>query len=125
VNVVGVLQLDMTNYKGSGGDIYLFNDYTNAAQNAFVASLVDTYLPGLVRGTSACGYACSDHASWHGQGYPASFPFEASFGQHNPWIHTNQDTISKSGGTANHALKFSKLAAAYLAEAAKGGFASN
>jgi len=122
VNVVGVLQLDMTNYKGSSGDIYIYNDYTNPAQNAFVASLVDTYLPGLVKGTSACGYGCSDHASWHSQGYPASFPFEASFGQHNPWIHTNQDTIDKSGGTANHALKFSKLAAAYLAETAKGGF---
>ena len=125
VNVVGVLQLDMTNYKGSSGDIYIYNDYTNPTQNAFVGSLVDTYLPGLVKGFSSCGYGCSDHASWTSEGYPASFPFEAAFGQHNPWIHTTGDTIAKSGGTANHALKFSKLAAAYLAETAKGGFGTN
>jgi bacterial leucyl aminopeptidase len=125
VNVVGVLQLDMTNYKGSSGDIYIYTDFTNPTQNAFVGSLVDTYLPGLIKGTSSCGYGCSDHASWTSEGYPASFPFEAVFGQHNPFIHTPQDTIDKSGGTANHALKFSKLAAAYLAETAKGGFGTN
>jgi leucyl aminopeptidase len=125
VNVVGVLQLDMTNYKGSTGDLYVITDYTNGTQNAFVSSLITTYLPGLVQGTTACGYACSDHASWHFQGYPTSFPFEAKVNDSNPWIHTNQDTIDKSGDTAAHALKFSKLAAAYLAEAAKGGFGSN
>ena len=64
VNVVGVLQLDMTNYKGSSGDIYIFTDFTNPAQNTFVGNLVTTYLPGLVKGNSSCGYACSDHASW-------------------------------------------------------------
>ena len=31
-NDVGVIQLDMTNYKGSANDIYLFQDYTNAAK---------------------------------------------------------------------------------------------
>jgi leucyl aminopeptidase len=125
VNVVGVLQLDMTNYKGSPGDIYMFTDYTNAVQNTFVSNLVTTYLPGLVKGNSSCGYACSDHASWWSVGYPASFPFESTFGQHNPFIHSPQDTIDKSGGTANHAVKFAKLAAAYMAEVAKGGFTSN
>jgi leucyl aminopeptidase len=122
INVVGVLQLDMTNYKGSVNDIYIFTDNTNATQNAFVSSLVTTYLPGLTQGTSQCGYGCSDHDSWHDHGYPASFPFESTFNQSNPWIHTNQDTIDKSGNNANHAVKFSKLAAAYLAEVAKGGF---
>lgn len=121
-NVVGVMQLDMTNYKGSSGDIYIYTDFTNAVQNTFVGNLVDSYLPGLVRGTSACGYGCSDHASWTSRGYPASFPFEAVFGQHDPFIHTSQDTIAQSGGNANHALKFARLAAAYMAEVAKGGF---
>jgi leucyl aminopeptidase len=126
VNVVGVLQLDMTNYEGSASDIYLINDYTNAAQNAFLGSLVDSYLPGLTRGTTLCGYACSDHASWSTRGYPASFPFEAYFQPFpppsgaNPFIHTPSDTLAQSGNNANHALKFSKLAAAYMAELAKG-----
>jgi leucyl aminopeptidase len=125
INVVGVLQLDMTNYKGSAGDIYIFTDFTNPTQNTFLGNLVTTYLPGLVKGSSACGYACSDHASWNMHGYPASFPFEATFNQDNPFIHTPQDTIENCGNTANHAVKFSKLAAAYMAEVAKGGFTSN
>ena len=120
-NVVGVLQLDMTNFKGSSVDIVILTDNTNAPQNQFLEQLVDTYV-GVPRGTTACGYGCSDHASWTNQGYPASLPFEALFGQHNMSLHTVNDTLARSGGNANHALKFAKLAAAYMAELAKGGF---
>lgn len=120
VNVVGVLQLDMTNYKGSTSDIYFMTDYTNAAQNSFAGSLVDTYLPGITRSTDVCGYGCSDHASWHNAGYPASMPFEARLSQSNSTIHTSSDTLAQSGNNAAHALKFSKLATAYVAELAKG-----
>jgi hypothetical protein len=40
--------------------------------------------------------------------------------QYNPTIHTANDTLAQSGNNAVHALKFSKLAAAYVAELAKG-----
>ena len=121
-NVVGVLQLDMTNYKGSPTvDFALVTDHTNAAQNTFVGQLIDTYV-GLPRVNTQCGYACSDHASWNTQGYAASFPHEAPLASSNPFIHTANDTLAQSGNNANHALKYSKLAGAYLAELAKGGF---
>src|SRR6185436_194077 len=120
VNVVGVVQFDMTNYKGSTGDIYVFQDYTNAAQNTFVQNLIDTYLPGIVRGTDSCGYGCSDHASWHNQGFPTSMPFESRMSEYNPSIHSSGDTLAQSGNNANHAIKFAKLAVAYVAELAKG-----
>jgi leucyl aminopeptidase len=42
VNVVGVFQLDMTNYEGSASDVYLISDYTSAARN--VLGDVDSYL---------------------------------------------------------------------------------
>jgi bacterial leucyl aminopeptidase len=119
INVVGVMQLDMTNYKGSTNDIYLITDNTNATQNAFVGNVVDTYV-GLPRANTACGYACSDHASWTRAGFVASFPFEAQMGQHNPTIHSANDTLAQSGNNANHALKFARVAAAYLGELAKG-----
>ncbi|WP_411744109.1 M20/M25/M40 family metallo-hydrolase [Reinekea sp.] len=119
-NVVGVLQLDMTNYQGSSQDIYIVDDYTNAAQNNFVELLVTTYQPELSVSRTTCGYACSDHASWTNQGYPASFPFEATFNAANPYIHSSADTLDKSGGNAFHALKFGKLAAAFVGELAKG-----
>ena len=114
--VAGVLQLDMTNYKGAANDIYLFTDYTNAQQNAFIAQLVGAYLPESKVGYDKCGYGCSDHASWHAHGYPASMPFESSFARDNPYIHTAKDTFANSGGQTVHALKFARLAAAYMVE---------
>jgi bacterial leucyl aminopeptidase len=119
--VVGALQLDMTNYKGGSPDIAMINDYTNAGQNRFVKDLAAHYLPELTVVDSACGYACSDHASWTNNGFVASFPFEAPMGQHSPWIHTPQDTLDKSGDTANHAIKFSRLGLAYAVELGSDG----
>ncbi len=115
-NVVGVLQLDMTNYNGSNLDIHLVNDYTNEAQNKFLGTLIDKYLPGISWAYTSCGYACSDHASWTGEGFPASTPFESAKNDMNRDIHTSRDTISQSGGTADHAYKFSQLALAYALE---------
>ena len=115
-NVVGVLQLDMTNFNGSSNDISIVTDYTNEAQNEFLKKLIDTYLTDLTWATSKCGYACSDHASWTAQGFPASTPFESQKNDMNRKIHTANDTLEQSGGTADHALKFAKLALAYVIE---------
>ncbi|WP_199154938.1 M28 family metallopeptidase [Chromobacterium sp. ASV23] len=121
IKVVGALQLDMTNYQGDEQDIFLFTDYTNAAQNSFLANLAKAYLPDLTVGYSQCGYACSDHASWTAQGYAASFPFESSFDNSNPYIHTRNDTLANSDSQARHALKFSQLALAYAVELGSDG----
>ncbi len=121
VNVVGVLQLDMTNFKGSTAkDIVLITDFTNAAQNQFVMDLAQAYLPTLAVGTSTCNYGCSDHASWTSKNYPSSFPFEATFGEHNSVIHSANDTLARSNNSAAHATKFSRLSLAFVGELAKG-----
>ncbi|QSQ16354.1 M20/M25/M40 family metallo-hydrolase [Myxococcus landrumensis] len=122
INVVGVLQLDMTNYRGTSADIGIVTDYTNAAQNTFLRNLITTYLPGVTHINTTCGYACSDHASWTNAGFAASIPHEAVVSQGNPYIHTVNDTISRArptAGMATHALKFSQLAGAYVAEMGK------
>ncbi|MBI5623417.1 MAG: M20/M25/M40 family metallo-hydrolase [Elusimicrobia bacterium] len=118
VAVQGAFQLDMTNFNGSAEDIFLITDNTDAAQNDFLAKLAATYTPYKL-GRTACGYACSDHASWSKNGFAASFPFEAKFGEDNQDIHSAQDTLAQSGGHSRHALKFAKLAVAYLVEMAK------
>lgn len=125
--VVGALQLDMTNYLSPAAnavDVGIIADpeYTNASQNAFIRDLMTAYLPALTKDTvSACGYGCSDHASWAMEGATAaSFPFEARFGEHNPLIHQLGDTLANSDPTGAHATKFARLAAAYMAELAKG-----
>ena len=123
VNVVGALQLDMTNYQGSDKDIWLMKDFTSAAQNSFLVKLIETYV-GATWGMDACGYACSDHASWTRIGVPASMPFESRMNQRNKHIHTGRDTLETSGDNASHAAKFARLAAAYAIELGKGELAS-
>ncbi len=119
VRVVGALQLDMTNYRGSDKDIWLISDFTSAAQNAFLGRLIDTYV-GATWGMDACGYACSDHVSWHRTGVPASMPFEARARDRNRAIHTRRDTLETSDSSAEHAARFARLAAAYAIELGKG-----
>lgn len=117
-NVVGVLQLDMTNYikPSANNTLYLVEDHTHQQQNTFLVKLIKHYLPELTVGTTRCGYACSDHASWSRRGYPASFPFETALENLNPYIHTAHDTLDNSDRQGQQALKFSKLALAYAVE---------
>jgi leucyl aminopeptidase len=119
VNVIGALQLDMTAYQGSEKDIWLMKDFTSAAQNTFLTKLIDAYV-GATWGLDACGYACSDHASWQKAGVPASMPFESRMRDRNKKIHTRQDTLETSGNNGDHAVKFARLAAAYAIELGKG-----
>lgn len=123
VNVLAYVQFDMTNYKGSGSDVYITTDnYNSSNLNGFLIELMDYYNASgshqFNYGYSICNYGCSDHYSWAQQGYETSFPFEASFGQHNPAIHTAGDDYSMSGD-AIHATKFTKLALEFLIETAK------
>lgn len=116
--VQGMLNLDMTGYKGSPKDIYFIADNTSADQNAFLARLVSAYTD-YTWGTFRCGYGCSDHASWTKNGFAASTPFESTMSEYNPYIHSAKDTLAQLGGSAAHAVKFAKLAAAYVVEMAK------
>jgi leucyl aminopeptidase len=123
VNVVSVLQVDMTNYKsGAVPDMKLIADYSNADLKNFFVTLFDTYLApmGLTRGSVACGYACSDHASWTNAGYPAAMMFEAGGPNGSfPYIHTTSDTLATMGESAQNSVKFAQFALAYLGETAK------
>ena len=124
---IGAFQLDMTNFKSSAPnavDVGIMRDsaYNNTLQTDFVRDLIQTYQPTLVYADTTCGYACSDAAAWNVEGgVPGSFVFEARFGQHFPLIHTPNDTLANADPTCNHAAKFSRIAAAYMAELAKGG----
>lgn len=125
VNVVAVLQLDMTNYKGSSYDFGMVSDNTNASLTSFTTSLITTYLPGLTYTSFTCGYGCSDHASWTSAGFPSVMPFEATISTDNPYIHTANDTLSVTSGTTANSVKFAQLAAAFLGETAKGATNGN
>ena len=116
--VIGVVQFDMTLFKGTADkDIVFMSDFTNAAQNEFLGKLIDEYVK-VPWGYSKCGYGCSDHASWTANGYPASIPFESTMGDINGKIHTDKDTLQNAGGDASHAAKFAKLGVAFMVEMA-------
>lgn len=123
-NVVGVLQLDMTNYKlGGGPDMRIITDYSNAAMKQFLLDLFDEYLAplGLTRGSYTCGYGCSDHASWTSAGYPSAMMFEAGdpSGEYFPYIHSSSDTLANMNDSAANSAKFAKLALAFVGELGK------
>ena len=51
-------------------------DFVSTSLTQFEQSLVDEFCINTWE-DGECGYACSDHASWHEVGVPASFPIEA------------------------------------------------
>ena len=123
-NVVGVMQMDMTNYKvGTSVDMQLVTDYSSSAMKQYLVDLFDAYLAplGLTRGTYTCGYGCSDHASWTSAGYPSAMMFEAGDGSggYNPYIHSTNDTLANMGNSATNSAGFAKLGLAFLGELGK------
>lgn len=114
-NVIAVLQLDMTLYPGEGRNrIGLISDFTSPWLNDVFRGLNSAYVKAEFV-DDACGYACSDHASWNRQGFPAATPFESTSETMNRKIHTGQDVIDNKSDF-EHSLLFSKLALAYVLE---------
>ncbi|WP_123647163.1 M20/M25/M40 family metallo-hydrolase [Lysobacter enzymogenes] len=121
-NVVGVLQLDMTNYRASGApDLRLISDNSNAGLQQLVRELYSTYLGGRALAEYRCGYGCSDHASWTAAGYPAAMLFEGGTarGGYSPHIHSRNDTLANMGNSAANSVPFAKLGLAFLGELGK------
>ncbi|MFK3651299.1 M20/M25/M40 family metallo-hydrolase [Lysobacter enzymogenes] len=121
-NVVGVLQLDMTNYRAAGTpDLRLISDNSNAGLQQLVRGLYSTYLGGGALAEYKCGYGCSDHASWTAAGYPAAMVFEGGTakGGYSPHIHSRNDTLANMGNSAANSVPFAKLGLAFLGEVGK------
>ncbi|PWY56626.1 aminopeptidase [Legionella qingyii] len=117
IPVKAAIQFDMTGYRVDANDptMWVFTDYTNENLSNFVAELISAYVQVPVA-YSECGYGCSDHASWDEVGIPAAFPCESNFEDHNPYIHSSQDTMDRL--SLDHMTNFSKLALAFAIEMA-------
>jgi leucyl aminopeptidase len=113
--VVGVLQLDMTLFPGDGEFVLgSMTDFTSPALRRWFVDLNKTYIRARIV-DDKCGYGCSDHASWHRQGYPTIMPFEASFDRMFPDLHTTRDVIDQRS-SFKHSAMFSKIALAFAME---------
>jgi len=113
--IAGMMQLDMTGYYKAGTNpiISLTSDYTSVPLNAFVKKLVETYTT-LPPASEACGYACSDHASFYKAGYNACHPFEAAAANENKQIHTTSDVYTRLN--FDHVHQFVRLAVGFAVE---------
>lgn len=112
-NVIAVLQLDMTMFPGSGELVIAsMEDFTSAWLRDYLVALNSQYLNVRIV-TDRCGYGCSDHASWHRQGYPTLMPFEADMRSMNSKIHGSGDVIDASSNF-RHSLIFTKIAIAMI-----------
>jgi leucyl aminopeptidase len=113
-NVEAVMQLDMVLFPGNGDVVGLTTDNTNVELTKIVEDLTGLYVGSPVE-RFECGYGCSDHASWHNNGFKTVYPFESTFGTHNRNIHTDRDVLNNRT-SIEHALKFAKIAVAFLVE---------
>ncbi|TFK25143.1 aminopeptidase [Coprinopsis marcescibilis] len=114
VPVKAMINFDMTATLKSGARqiISLIPDYTNAALNQVIGRVVDTYLSVPWVLGDRCNYACSDHAAWHNQGFPAAYAFESLDKDMSTVFHTTSDTATVTGFSWNHLLQFTRLAIA-------------
>lgn len=117
ISVAAVLQLDMTGYAPNNDlTMWLIDDYVDNDLTLYLAKLITTYVKQPVAYTQ-CGYACSDHATWTSQGYVAVMPYESTFTEENPFIHTKEDTMDKL--SLAHMTDYAKLAIAFSVELAE------
>lgn len=109
LNVIAVLQLDMTLFPGNGfNKIGLVTDFTSPWLRSLFTEINSLYVKSQLV-DDECGYGCSDHASWHRQGFHAMTPFEATTQTMNRNIHTTKDVIN-STSDFNHSNIFTKYA---------------
>ncbi|KAH8825288.1 aminopeptidase [Flagelloscypha sp. PMI_526] len=116
--VKAMLQYDMTAYvkPGDSAVVALMPDYVDATLNTFVKSVIAAYLDIPAASSAACGYACSDHASWYQYGYPTTLPHEAPYGDDSQVLHTTGDTSTATGFSFTHMHEFSKLLVGFIYE---------
>lgn len=97
---------------------------TNAPLADFVSTLARTHLnhtSGIATEQATCNYACSDHYSFHSEGFPTVALAEASphGPQLNPNIHRASDTLAVLD--MDFLAQFARVGLAFAVEMSGGG----
>ena len=112
------LNLDMCGGPLGEAAFRFIGDFVSTSLTKFEQTLVDEYCENDWE-DGECGYACSDHASWHEVGVASSFPIEA-VGARDPVTgegcagHTDDDRLA-CVDFAN-VVDYAKLAVAFVIE---------
>lgn len=117
IPVDAVLHFDLTGYAYKNqSTMWVMDDYVDTNLTNYIEKLITTYVKQPVK-HSRCGYACSDHATWHNAGYAAALPAEAAYENTNPDIHSGRDSMDKLSLT--HMTNYAQLATAFAVELAE------
>jgi leucyl aminopeptidase len=95
LSVVGMLQMEMSGYRGRD-KITILRDTSNEMAN-YLGVLAEEYLPNVGHEKGLCGYGCSDHFAFSSMGFSSVAVAESGprGPQLNPNIHTAGDTFDK------------------------------
>ncbi|KAH9893557.1 peptidase [Cubamyces lactineus] len=119
VNVYAMAQYDMTAFikRGTEERVGVITDNVDPELVNHTKKLIELYLD-IPWVETTCGFACSDHASWHKAGYPSTSLLESTFTENNrEFAHTEHDLYDVSDEFSfPHMLEFSKLAVAFAVE---------
>lgn len=117
IAVKAVLQFDQAGFRANPKDntIWLLDDYVDSNLTKFLAKLTTHYVNIPVSYTH-CGYACSDHANWHLNGFPACYPSATTLDDDNDNMHTSNDRLETI--SLDHLENFTKLGLAFAVELA-------
>ncbi|KAJ2612338.1 hypothetical protein H4S08_002749, partial [Coemansia sp. RSA 1365] len=113
--VVADLHLDMVGFPASPPAVGIVTDYTDKATSELLRKIVGAYTD-LATVDFTCGYACSDHASWHEFGIRSAIPFESQHLDYNANIHTPADAYETVD--FDHLLKYVNIALGFAIEVA-------
>lgn len=117
IPIKAVLHFDLTGYAHRNDlGMWLITDHVNLDLTNYLEQLIQTYVKRSVSRT-ACGYACSDHASWTDRGFAAAISAEAKYANTNPHIHRSSDTMDHL--SLIHMTDYAKLAIAFAIELAE------
>jgi len=117
-DVVCQFQMDMNGYTDGSNNptVGIVTDFTATDYTAWLRQLCTEYLGAGSWTNTACGYACSDHASFYRANFDSIFAFESTFPNSNPYIHSAQDTVNRLN--PDHMEDFATLGVAYCVELA-------
>ncbi|KAF9932780.1 Leucine aminopeptidase 1 [Linnemannia zychae] len=115
VEVFGMIQNDMTGFAGARftESFGVIVDNVDPDLTELLMVYAREYGDIEIRETK-CGFACSDHASWHKYGYRSAFALEGDFNDISPWIHGQNDDITHID--FDHMMQFAKLTLGFAIE---------
>lgn len=112
IPVIAMLQVEMDGYTGlQANSVGIMTDNTSKPLTDFIRLIVKEFTTLIPRDT-ACGYQCSDHASWYNEGYNSSLVAEAEVKYSNPSMHSVNDTYEKLN--YRHMSQFASIGLAFV-----------